>query len=80
MGMALRYSQVKILETGDVDKFAKHLKIKERDVAEVAFHKARAMSAQVSKHRRLISIEWLRARNFSLYRGAPLPPEGELPC
>lgn len=49
------------------------------EVAVCAMHKTRAELVSLERSVRLDSIEWLRARNYGLQSGAPLPPKGELP-
>jgi hypothetical protein len=46
----------------------------------VAMHKARAELLDIHPELRHASVEWLRERGYTLWRGRPLPPVGELPA
>lgn len=49
------------------------------EVAICAMHKSRVDIVAIPRHLRLESVEWLRARRYTLHNGAPLPPSGVLP-
>lgn len=51
----------------------------EDEVVLMAMHKARAELTHLDPKLRLESIEWLRARMWTLRGGRPLPPPGALP-
>lgn len=50
-----------------------------RLVLEAAAHKTRVERTSVASALRLESIEWLKVRSLSRWKGLPWPPEGQLP-
>lgn len=61
------------LELGAV---AEAVELMSDEVAICAMHKSRVDITAIPRYLRLESVEWLRARGYTLYKGGPLPPSG----